>query len=444
MRARREDLRNVAIVAHVDHGKTTLVDAMLRQTGSLRRPRGGRRPGHGLDRPRAGEGHHDPRQEHRDPLRRGEDQHRRHARPRRLRRRGRAGAHDGRRRAAARRRGRGPAAADRVSCCARPSRPACPSILVVNKVDRSDARVAEVVHEVEELFLDLDADEHQIDFPIVYCNARTGRASIDADDPDLQMPGDGGGRRPQAAARDAARAHPRARVRHRPPAPGAGHQPRRVALRRPARAVPRPARHAAQAASRWRGAAPTAPSRTSGSPSSTVTEALDRVDADEAGPGEIMRHRRARRRDHRRDARRPDDPRPLPVIHIDDPSLSMTIGINTSPLSGQDGQQADRPPGEVAPRHRARRQRVAAGAADGAARRVGGPGPRRAPARGARGDDAARGLRAHRRQARGRHPRDRRQAPRAGRAGGHRRSRGAPRRRSRSCLRCARAAWSRW
>ena len=64
---------------------------------------------------------------------------------------------------------------------------------MVNKVDRSDARVAEVVHEVEELFLDLDADEHQIDFPIVYCNARAGRASIDADDPDLAS-----GRRPPA------------------------------------------------------------------------------------------------------------------------------------------------------------------------------------------------------------------------------------------------------
>src|ERR1700751_957577 len=63
-----------------------------------------------------------------------------------------------------------------------------PVILVVNKVDRSDARVAEVVHEVEELFLDLDADEHQIAFPIVYCNARDGRASLDAADPDLLEP----------------------------------------------------------------------------------------------------------------------------------------------------------------------------------------------------------------------------------------------------------------
>src|SRR5437773_3539059 len=73
-----------------------------------------------------------------------------------------------------------------------------PVILVVNKVDRSDARVAEVVHEVEELFLDLDADEHQIDFPIVYCNARVGLASLDAADPDLiaGVPGGADGLKP--------------------------------------------------------------------------------------------------------------------------------------------------------------------------------------------------------------------------------------------------------
>src|SRR6476659_8645185 len=67
-----------------------------------------------------------------------------------------------------------------------------PVVVVVNKVDRADARIDEVVHEVEELFLDLDADEHQIDFPIVYCNARTGRSSLDADDPALRSGGDGG------------------------------------------------------------------------------------------------------------------------------------------------------------------------------------------------------------------------------------------------------------
>src|SRR5437899_7176696 len=54
-----------------------------------------------------------------------------------------------------------------------------PVILVVNKIDRPDARIREVVDEVYELFLDLDADESQIEFPILYCNARTGRASPD-------------------------------------------------------------------------------------------------------------------------------------------------------------------------------------------------------------------------------------------------------------------------
>src|SRR5512135_2087159 len=54
-----------------------------------------------------------------------------------------------------------------------------PVILVVNKVDRPDARVEGVVNEVYELFLDLDADEHQIEFPIVYTNAKAGWASMD-------------------------------------------------------------------------------------------------------------------------------------------------------------------------------------------------------------------------------------------------------------------------
>ena len=61
-----------------------------------------------------------------------------------------------------------------------------PVVLVVNKVDRPDARIAEVVHEVEELFLDLDADLHQLDFPIVYCVSREGKAS-------MERPADGAG-----------------------------------------------------------------------------------------------------------------------------------------------------------------------------------------------------------------------------------------------------------
>src|ERR671932_797370 len=54
-----------------------------------------------------------------------------------------------------------------------------PVILVVNKVDRPDARISDVVDEVYELFLDLDADEHQIEFPILYANARAGWATTD-------------------------------------------------------------------------------------------------------------------------------------------------------------------------------------------------------------------------------------------------------------------------
>lgn len=54
-----------------------------------------------------------------------------------------------------------------------------PIILVVNKVDRADARPAEVVDQVLELFLELGADEHQIDFPIVYASAKLGRAGRD-------------------------------------------------------------------------------------------------------------------------------------------------------------------------------------------------------------------------------------------------------------------------
>ena len=57
-----------------------------------------------------------------------------------------------------------------------------PVILVVNKVDRPDARIDDVVNEVYELFLDLDADESQIEFPIVYCNARAGRAGLEPDE----------------------------------------------------------------------------------------------------------------------------------------------------------------------------------------------------------------------------------------------------------------------
>jgi GTP-binding protein len=83
-----------------------------------------------------------------------------------------------------------------------------PVILAINKIDRPDARIDEVLDEVYELFLDLDADESQIEFPIVYCNAQAGQASLDPNEP-----GTG------------------AAVRPRPPTPGPRHQPRCVPIR---------------------------------------------------------------------------------------------------------------------------------------------------------------------------------------------------------------------
>ena len=62
-----------------------------------------------------------------------------------------------------------------------------PVILVINKIDRPDARIDEVVDEVYELFLDLDADESQIDFPIVYTNAKAGTATLDLDRPGTDL-----------------------------------------------------------------------------------------------------------------------------------------------------------------------------------------------------------------------------------------------------------------
>ena len=109
-----------------------------------------------------------------------------------------------------------------------------PVILVINKIDRPDARIDEVVDEVYELFLDLDADESQIEFPIVYTNARAGQASLRPDAPgtDLQP------------LLDLLIEHvPGTDLRSRPPAAGACDQPRRLALRGPAGDLPDQARN---------------------------------------------------------------------------------------------------------------------------------------------------------------------------------------------------------
>jgi GTP-binding protein len=202
-----------------------------------------------------------------------------------------------------------------------------PVILVVNKVDRPDARVAEVVHEVEDLFLDLDAAEDQLDFPIVYCNARAGQASLDPDVPgedlkpllELLLT-----RVPPPAYEEG---HPlQALVTNLDATPYLG----RIALCRIHNGQIRRGQQVA-----W--------CRADGEIAQVkvtelfVTEGLDRVDADEAGPGEIIAIAGLPDVTIGETIAAADDPRPLPVIHVDDPSLSMTIGINTSPLAGRSG-----------------------------------------------------------------------------------------------------------
>jgi GTP-binding protein len=202
-----------------------------------------------------------------------------------------------------------------------------PVILVVNKVDRRDARIAEVVDEVYGLFFDLDAREDQIEFPIVYCNARAGEASVDPSvrGADLQPlfhllldhvppprhdPG-----------------HPlQAQVTNLDASPYLG----RLALCR--------VHHGT-----LRRGAPVAWCRADGSTERVrisellVTEGLERVEVAEAGPGEIVAVAGLAEVTIGETIADADDPRPLPVIHVDDPSLSMTIGINTSPLAGRSG-----------------------------------------------------------------------------------------------------------
>jgi GTP-binding protein len=202
-----------------------------------------------------------------------------------------------------------------------------PVILVVNKVDRPDARIAEVVDEVYELFLDLDADEGQIDFPIVYTNAKAGQASLDPATPgtdlgpllDLLLS--------HIPAPEYDPEHPlQAHVTNLDASPYVG----RLAICRVRNGSIRRGETVA-----W--------CRTDGEIERVkvsqlyVTEALDLVDADEAGPGEIISVAGIPEIMIGETLADPDVPRRLPVISVDEPSLSVTIGINTSPLAGQDG-----------------------------------------------------------------------------------------------------------
>ena len=171
-----------------------------------------------------------------------------------------------------------------------------PVILVVNKVDRPDARVAEVIDEVYELFLDLDADESQIEFPIVYCNARAGQASLE--DPDVARGTD------LEPLMDLLLTHIPP-PRHDPAHPLQAHVTNLDASPYVGRLALCRVRHGT-----IRRGETIAWCREDGTIERAqvgelyVTEALDRVDAEEAGPGEIIAVAGLSGRHDRRDARR--------------------------------------------------------------------------------------------------------------------------------------------
>jgi GTP-binding protein len=209
-----------------------------------------------------------------------------------------------------------------------------PVVLVINKVDRPDARIAEVVDETYELFLDLDAAEDQIEFPIVYASAKAGRASLERS-ADGSMP-DSPNLQPLFATILSAIPAPsyddamplQAHVTNLDASPYLG----RLALCRV---------HNGQIAK----GQTVAWCRTDGSVERVkvsellITHALERVPAESAGPGDIIAIAGIEDITIGETLADADDPRPLPVITVDEPSISMTIGINTSPLAGESGKK---------------------------------------------------------------------------------------------------------
>jgi GTP-binding protein len=207
-----------------------------------------------------------------------------------------------------------------------------PVVLVINKVDRPDARIAAVVDETYELFLDLDATEEQIDFPIVYASAKNGRAS-------LQRPADGG-------LPDSPDLSPLVEtLLTTVPAPSYVEGAPLQALVTNLDASPYLGRLAicrvhsgeirkGQSVAWCRADGTIERARIS---ELLITEALDRVPAESAGPGDIIAIAGLPEITIGETLADPDDPRPLPVITVDEPSISMTLGINTSPLAGRSG-----------------------------------------------------------------------------------------------------------
>jgi len=200
-------------------------------------------------------------------------------------------------------------------------------ILVVNKIDRPDARIAEVVDETYELFMDLDATEEQIEFPIVYTVAREGKATLDPNEPGENMDVLFKVLIDEVPAPLHDPEHPmRAWVTNLDSSPYVG----RIAICRVEHGTIRKGSTIA-----WCKADGTIASAKIGQLS--ITEGLERVEVQEAGPGEIITVSGIEEVTIGETLADLADPRPFPAITVDEPTLSMTIGANSSPLAGKEG-----------------------------------------------------------------------------------------------------------
>ena len=336
--AAREDLRNVAIIAHVDHGKTTLVDAMLRQSGAF--------SGHAAFEDRVMDSMDQERERGITILAKNTAVRYRGIKLNIVDTPGHADFGGEVERSllmvdavlllvdAA----EGPLPQTRYVLTKAMAR-RLPVVVALNKIDRSDARPAEVLDAVYELFLDLGADEHQIEFPVVYTNARAGTATTDLAIPGTDL-------RPLLDL--LVKVTP-------PPTYQEGHPLQLLVTNLSANDYV-----GRMAVGRiWNGririgqrvsvvrldaddtAGRVEPGRTvtlSGTVTSLQTaHGIERIDVAEAGPGDIVSVAGLPEVTIGDTLTDPGDPRPLPRLDVDAPTLRMTFGVNTSPLSGRDG-----------------------------------------------------------------------------------------------------------
>ena len=337
-RATRDDLRNIAIVAHVDHGKTTLVDAMLRQTGTFRANEAvvdrvldsgdlEREKGITILAKQTTVDHGDVRLNIVDTP-------------------GHADFGGEVERSllmvdsvlllvdAA----EGPLPQTRYVLQKAMVR-RLPVVVAINKIDRSDARPTEVLDEIYELFMDLGADEHQIEFPVVYTNAKLGTAARSLDDAGTDL-------RPLLDLLVEVTPPPA----YEPDHPlqllvtnlSANDYVGRMAVGRIWNGTIKTGQRITVLREEADDTAGTVEPGRIVTLNGTVTalqtaHGIDRVDIAEAGPGDIVSVAGLPEVTIGDTLTDPADPRPLPRLDVDAPTLSMTFGVNTSPLSGREG-----------------------------------------------------------------------------------------------------------